>query len=396
MTKHSGEASAILRQHFSELSSFSDSQQLATTEAQPGQRSLEQASPHKACATVPNKSGTITRTFQTARLDMGSPLSYFIKIHSPNLSSSPDPDRSFKIEMMADNLRQEEDTARDQVNSWVARFVPLVMDNEPRDHLTTRKRLELAEKLHKELDSVTLQSSKLNAVDDHDLLSTFRMARSQISSLENDLRIRLGKLSPGDPDSLADLDQLQDRLAETAAQIEMGVSTDHPVPEVLEITTSPPNFAAAGGMLIFGLGWTSFTLFHAIFMIGGMWKAFGPAALLLLLFYSIFFAVGFGMFAGAFLAGAQERVTMQNNALTVHRKLGPITTRKTHEIDLKAEAYIGRVENQVKQGNKTIRGKGIILTKIDGSPVHLAFQTTDSKRKEILKKIQAYMESQTV
>lgn len=298
---------------------------------------------------------------------------------------------------LEDQFENQTEAAREQVNAWVARFVPLVMGADPLDRKTTEDRLALTERLRDEAPEVALASARLDAVADHDLLSTFRQARSQLPAIEQDLRRRLGRLAPGNPDSLADLDALQARLAENAAKIELGVPTDHQVPAILAETTSPSNLPAGIGMFIFGLGWNGFTLFHAIFMIGGMWMAFGPLALLLLAFYAIFFAAGFAMWAGAFQAAAEESIQLSGPVLTVTRTLGPIVRQNEHLLDPRSKATIGRFQKTSGDSeSRATYGRAVILTDIEGKPVHLAVQTTDARRKDLRDKLNAYLEAQSI
>lgn len=275
--------------------------------------------------------------------------------------------------------------ARDTVNSWVARFVPLVMEAETLDLPATKEKLDLAEYLNLEAEQVTSCLAQLNALDDAELISTFRQARSQLPAIESDLRRRLGKLSPGHPESAADLTDLQSRLAETAAKIELGVdTTSQSISEFNEVT-SPSNPAAAIGLFIFGLGWNAFTLFHATLMIGGMWMAFGPGALALLLFYAIFFFAGFAMWASAYVSAAEETVQLVGDQLTINRKLGPISTSKTLTVDPSSPATIGRAN--ISSNKNSIPTQAVILTDKSGRPINIALQTTNARRQEICKKI---------
>lgn len=297
-------------------------------------------------------------------------------------------------EFSSTESENSEQLARETVHGWLARFSPLVMKEPPADLRATRQLLQTAEKLHKELPEVTTQSTRLNAIDDHDLLSTFRMARSQISQIENDLRIRLGRFQPGDPQSRADLDALQERLAENAARIELGVSSQTDIPPILTETTSKQNFAAAAGLLIFALGWNGFTLFHAILMIGGMWTVAGPLALLLLLFYSIFFFAGFAMLNAAFQAAAKEEITLDGPLLTVTRTLGPVKKEKTHVINPKIPVTVQEVNQTFKQKNSSPT-EGVVLTDMDGKPVSIALGATVGSRKDLAKRLNAYLQTYT-
>ena len=242
-----------------------------------------------------------------------------------------------------------------------------------------------------------MEKATLNPTDDHEIISTFDAAKAQLGSIEIDLRKHLSRLSPGDPESRPDLDALQERLAETAAKIEVGVSTTSQVGSRLEMITSPPNIGAAMGMMIFALGWNAFTTFHATLMIGGMYKAFGAAAFALLLFYAIFFSVGFAMLWGAFLAGAEESIELEGDQLIIKRKLLGFVHHKQHTLDLDTEARIGMAERtQMKSRNSNVPNlaKAIILTDTNGRPINLGFSTTDARRDEHCQKINLYLKAQ--
>ena len=95
---------------------------------------------------------------------------------------------------------------RDQANAWLARFAPLVMS--PSAGLTeseVRKRLESVERLKSEAGSLRPRLGSLR-LEDADLANTVEQALRQLDSVEEELRRTLGKLVPGDPAGLVDLD----------------------------------------------------------------------------------------------------------------------------------------------------------------------------------------------
>ncbi|MBX3096835.1 MAG: hypothetical protein KF812_08235, partial [Fimbriimonadaceae bacterium] len=282
------------------------------------------------------------------------------------------------------------------MRSWVARFAPLVMDA-PAGASETRERLRLVEELRGESSGVDEAKSILLTMEDADLVRTYGQARSQLASIERDLRRRLAEDAPGDPESEPAYDALQDRLAETAARIEMGVDTYANAGEPLEIVTSPANWTAGGGMLIFGLGWNAFTTFHATLMIGGMWAAFGPGALALLLFYAIFWSVGIGMLVAAFFQAASEKVRFDGNTLEVEYRLGPFRWSKRHTVNPRLPVITGQVED------KGMRPKGsgprimpcLILTDDQGRPIHVARSVSPARRDELCRQFNQYLTSLT-
>jgi len=60
---------------------------------------------------------------------------------------------------------------------------------------------------------------------------------------------------------------LQERLLERQAKHEIGIIQNDKVAAILELETSPPNIAVAMGAGIFGVGWTTFTAIHYVFLI---------------------------------------------------------------------------------------------------------------------------------
>jgi len=291
------------------------------------------------------------------------------------------------------NFRTEEE-ARDAMRAWVARFAPLLMVPPVGDQ-EIRERLRLVESLRGEIPTVERAKIQLLTMEDDELVRTFNQARDQIVALERDLRRRLAAASPGDPESEPPLDALQDRLAETAARIEMGVDAFHSG-EPLDIVTSPANWGAGVGLLVFSLGWNAFTTFHATMMIGGMWKAFGPGALALLLFYAIFWSVGFGMLWAAFVAAAAERIRVNGNELEVERKLGPFQWTRRYKVNCRLPVAIGTVQdNGPRPKNSAPRMLPcLIFTDEQGQPVHIARGVSDARRTELARQLNGYLEQQ--
>lgn len=289
---------------------------------------------------------------------------------------------------------QSEEEARDAIRAWVARFAPLLLDP-PVGEQEIRERLRLVESLRNEIPSVERAKSQLLTMEDNALVRTFNQARDQIVALERDLRRRLAAASPGDPESEPPLDVLQDRLAETAARIEMGVDAFRSQ-EPLDIVTSPANWGAGAGLLIFGLGWNAFTTFHAALMIGGMWQAFGPGALAILLFYAIFWSIGFGMLWGAFVAAAAERIRIKGNELEVERKLGPFQWTRKYKLNCHLPVVVGTVEDQGPRPKSAAPQMlpCLVLTDEKGQPIHIARGVSDARRAELARQINGYLEQQ--
>ncbi|MBX3118622.1 MAG: hypothetical protein KF784_06125 [Fimbriimonadaceae bacterium] len=286
-----------------------------------------------------------------------------------------------------------------QAQAWVAEFAPLVMDDTPLTEREVHERLDILERLR---DSGPKIQTRLNAADNYEhsrLASTMEHAISQIDSIETDLRKRLARLSPGDPEGIVDLNTLQERLEQRSAKLEMGVPTDLEIPPVLKLKLSPGNIGGALFIGLFGLGWTAFTTFHAVLMIGGMLTAFGWPALFMLLFYSIFFAAGFAMFAAAYNAAANEEIELDGYELTIRKTLFGIKREKKYRLpqDAKAEcvAKIMEVENEgFRQSNSRKTVTAIVMTDDQDRQITFGAAASQRTREKTVEHLNAYLSAQ--
>ncbi|MFQ6539277.1 hypothetical protein [Aphanothece stagnina] len=285
-------------------------------------------------------------------------------------------------------FENQESATRDEMNAWVARFAPLVMAPAPLEAADLRDRLELIEGLRRDSERLATSKSMLRGPQDDELVRTFEMALPQLSQIESDLRTRLARVAPGDPESRPDLDRLQERLHENAARQEMGLATDT-VPEVLEAVTSVPSWVAAIGLLIPALGVGAFVTVHMLLMIGGMWMAFGPGALALVLFYAIFYAAVVAMFGGAFTAAAEETIRLSGTDLVITKRLGALKFERRHQID--PDQKVKEVE-QSETNNRTRRFFEVIeMTDPTGRPIHFARGISNAKREDLVRQLNAYL-----
>ncbi len=286
----------------------------------------------------------------------------------------------------------EAEQVRDEANAWVARFAPLVMHSEVLTDGEVRERIRDSDRLEKEGRALR---SRLSALQDSDpdLIRTFEAAIGQLASIEADYRKQLAMLKPGDPDGIANLEAVNEKLAERMARQEIGAETNATIPEVLEMKVSPGNKAAAAGLGIFGLGWNAFTAVHAFFMIGGMAKAFGWAALFLLAFYAIFFFAGIGMWIAAYNTGASEHIRLEGRDLTVRKTLGPWTSERVFKLAVDDSAEIAEMQlAQVSNHQSSKRPTPVVqLHDIDGKPIGLGATATDVQRRQVRDKINAYL-----
>ena len=215
-------------------------------------------------------------------------------------------------------------------------------------------RLNLVSQLRQEGPGLESRLSSLPSEDDHTLASTFNTALQQLDSVEGDLRRTLARLAPGDAAGLPDLQALNDRLAERKAREELGLSGEA-IPAKLELLTSPTNWVQAGFMGLFSFGWLSFTTLHAFMMIGGLMKTVGYAALALLGFYAIFFAVGFGMLAAAILSATKEWTEFDGHAMTIRRKIGPWNIQRHFKLS-QTHPSIEENPNGMRQNTRRLCG----------------------------------------
>lgn len=285
----------------------------------------------------------------------------------------------------------DEERLRDEANAWIARFAPLVMSDSIHTEAEVRARIQSCLELQRHGEALQSRLSAISA-SDTDLVQTFDQAKGQLESIETDFRRQLARLSPGDPEGIADLEELKDRLAERKARQEIGLQTESSMPGVLEMKVGTGNKPAAMGLGVFGLGWTAFTTFHAVMMIGGMYQAFGLAAFALLAFYSIFFLVGFGMLAAAADAASNEHISLDGRKLTVIKSLGPWVRKKEYILERNAEAVVATMDVGRSGQNRSTRSTPVVqLHDENGAPVGIGANATDVQRNQAAQRINAYL-----
>ncbi|MEI7986129.1 MAG: hypothetical protein WCI55_10915 [Armatimonadota bacterium] len=282
---------------------------------------------------------------------------------------------------------------RDLANQWLAKFAPLISSDEvPYETDTIRHQMSTIAGLKSDAPELLRMLQSLPEDADQRLRQTIVEAINQLDSIEQPLRKQLAKVAPGDPLGVVDVESLQERLAERQAKQEIGVSETSSVPAILEVETSPPNKAIAIGAGIFGLGWTAFTTIHCVFMIGGMYHAFGIAALGLLLFYSIFFMVGFAMLGSSLNSMSTESISLNGRTLIVYRKLGNWTRTKTYQLATDTQASIGKPQAGTSQSSEgSVPLQTINLTDNRGKGVSIGASTTSEYKQKLSKKINEYL-----
>lgn len=237
-------------------------------------------------------------------------------------------------------------------NAWLAQFAPLLDDLNQLSAEQCRARLQQVPVLRTDGDRVLLRLREHACQSDAGLLATLQDAVRELDGQESNLRQRLALLEPGDPQGAVDLSELRERLAEASARREVAAvaGTFSGSAASLELQTSPPSLAAALMMGVFSFGWMSFTTVHAVFMIGGMFHAFGWMALALLGFYAIFWSVGIAMAWGAILAASQEHLTAEGRRLTITRKFFIWSWNKKFQVSPDSRAYVKRATSRHQSG----------------------------------------------
>lgn len=293
------------------------------------------------------------------------------------------------------------ESAEARANRWLARFAPFVYDIQVANAAECRKLLSTLRDLRTEGDTL-IAALEAQPGGDGRILSTLRVAVPQIEGIEEDLRHRLGQLAPGDADGAVDLDALRQRLAERAAEEELGESVFAAGAPTLALTLSRGNWGSAMGMGIFGVAWTSFTIFHSVMMIGGMSRAIGPAALFLLLFYSIFYAVGFGMLYGAVDALSTETMDLDGNELTVRKALGGWVRIRRATLGKRSRAEIIDTSVTTLSNGMTVQSRGgrpstvISVQDAAGKEIRFGGAMTPAMRHSVVTEINRYLKTKKV
>jgi hypothetical protein len=290
----------------------------------------------------------------------------------------------------------EEHEVREHAKRWIARFAPLLDKVDTLEVAELHQKLTMLQQLREEGATLLPLLPTLWSFDDFEIVDAVNSASQQIPSIESELRRQLSLVSPGDPLGEVNLEALQEKLSEREARQELGLDNSQPVPFVLEEVSSPPNPSTGTAIGLFGLGWTLFTTFHCIMMVGGMFKAFGPIAFLLLAFYSFFFMVGYTTLRTAFLAFSAESIQLDRRTLTVTRKTGPFVSEKVIELAPDTIPAIESVSNSnayrgVMSSSRQGSNEQIKMTDVHGNEVSIAGFATRESREKLCKKISQYL-----
>ncbi len=281
--------------------------------------------------------------------------------------------------------------ARRGADRWLTEFREL-MDipslSEPRARAWLRRFDDFAQ----EGDSLARHLASEAAASNTGAAFILQQAVEELPTLRSELRRSLGEVDTADPSSPA-LVEIRERLAERQARRDLGVATGAVVTaETLELPIREGSWWAALPMLLFGGGWISFTAFHALLMIRGMWQFAGPAALLLCGFYAIFFGVGFAMIGSAIRALASETFELQGSELTISRKYPWGVSKRVHALEPSKAAYVA-TPNFRQKGSTA---HDLVLTAEDGKTVRIGggdFQQTERLAERINRHLNSIIRS---
>jgi len=295
------------------------------------------------------------------------------------------------MEAFRDDNEDELSGARREANSWLSRLDPIVNlsgETTPKD---LERHLKTLRELSKIGPGVLERLTNVSTAEDSSLLTTLRSGQAHLSIIEEGVRSKLAALQPGHAQGQVDLDRLSAKLTEIAAHEEM--DTSPLLTEPLKIQAHQGSVAAAMGIGVFGMGWTAFTTFHAFLMIGGMFKSFGFVALFLLLFYSIFFLVGFGMLAGAWHALWTVDVEIEGDTLRETRSFRGMRKVKTYRLTPNTEVEIGypkKLPFGISANNKNPNGKkALVIRDPEGWEYTMGLTWDHAEKKRRLAQIEA-------
>jgi hypothetical protein len=283
-------------------------------------------------------------------------------------------------------LLQREAIARG--HAWLSRFAPLLDEPAGLSAEEVRLRLEEVPGLRREGTTALSDLDTHSGAGEAELRDTLRQALDELEAREGELRRRLGRLAPGDPEAVVDLGRLREKLAEAAARREVeSVTGTTPVEETLELQTSPGNLGAAAMNWIMGVGVFAFTSVHALFLIGGFMRAFGPIALALLAFYAIFWTAAAAIIGSGIRLATREQIRLDGRELTIHRVLGPWTAERRMTLASDARAHVTTTATRQQNTVST----EIAVQGADGSDVRIAYGRPAVEQERAVERINMHL-----
>lgn len=283
-----------------------------------------------------------------------------------------------------ETLTERQERVRARADAWLERHKPLLGGVKSLGLDDVQASLSLVHQLQEDAPKIL---AELRAVADpvQDAARTLSVAESltRLETVEDDLRARLTDLDPASPDALTDTPERAAiaREARSRAAVERRLERMASTP--LELVLSEPNRAEAASTGGFAIFWNVFTFLHGAAMIGGFWAAFGPIALALLLFYSIFIGVGIAVAKAALDALTMETLRLDNNFLAITKSRGRM--HKVNLITLGPKSQVNNASRPVKRKGQS--NKEFSIVDAEGKEHRFGARIPDGKREELRHRI---------
>jgi hypothetical protein len=294
---------------------------------------------------------------------------------------------------MQPNSREEE--LKQEVESWIASFAPLLMEDGELTSSEIQDRLEDIRQLRRSGGVLNMRSGSLRAPEYAELLETFEDAWARIDPLEKQTKEALARLK-------ADTGAQAVNLVDTEVERTPTVEPSEPAPKrfdfpggILREVVSRPSSSKAAGLGCFAIFWNGFTLIHMFFMIRGMYESFGAVAFLLLLFYAIFLLVGAAVAHSAILALSTQSIVISGRKLTRTRVVLGWKSTKSWVINPGSPAIMASPTSPVMKSGTNQREKEIALKSAEGERIFLGAPVFESDQKVLIEKINAYLAEQS-
>ena len=273
---------------------------------------------------------------------------------------------------------ERREIALQRADAWLERLRPLFRDDGPLDVADVKASLGLL----RELRGVGPEIQKTVSFD-----AARRIGLSEglvrLDQLERRLRERLTELDPSDPDALAVGQEEIARVAEARSRREGEARLRRLAVTPLEIVLSKPDLAGARAVGGFALFWNLFTLVHASILLTAFFKAFGPAALVGLLFYSIFFGVGFAVGKAALDALKSESLRLDGDLLVLTSTIGPF--KHVKNIVLADNARFQLVKPKV--AGKNLPAREFAVLSANGQTVRFGGRVFEHEKEGLVKRL---------
>lgn len=283
-----------------------------------------------------------------------------------------------------ETLTERQERVRARADAWLERHKPLLGSVRSLGLDDVQASLALVRQLQEDAPKIL---AELRVVADpvQDAARTLSVAESltRLEIVEDDLLARLTDLDPASPDALTDTPERAAVAREARSRKAVEKRLERMAKEPLELVLSEPNRAEAASTGGFALFWNIFTLIHGAAMIGGFWAAFGPIALGLLLFYSIFIGVGIAVAKAALDALTMETLRLDNNFLAITTTRGRM--HKVKLITLGPQSQVNNAARPVKQKGKS--NKEFSIVDADGKEHRFGARILDYKRDALRQQI---------